>query len=101
MLSDREPIYVLLTLLRLSCALVSATLINVTVDDQGADSQTGLAISYTPASNSWNLGQTCHECSTQPDPAQAFDGTWHDATYNSNVGGQTDPETATFEFTGE
>ncbi|TBU26827.1 hypothetical protein BD311DRAFT_416267 [Dichomitus squalens] len=48
-----------------------------TIDDQDGDSVTGLIPSYSGA---WNLGPQCTGCRVQPDPSQAFSGTWHDAT---------------------
>ena len=83
----------------LSFACLSTALTNVTVDDQGVDPRTGEVISYTPANGAWI--EKCQKCSTQPNPEQAFNQTWHDATYRDDGNGQTDVDTATFEFTGE
>ncbi|KAI0684554.1 hypothetical protein BC835DRAFT_617879 [Cytidiella melzeri] len=54
--------------------LVSAALVNITVDD------TSSLIAYTPAT-SWQSSTTvCSSC-LQPDPALAYAGTWHDGTH--------------------
>ena len=58
-------------------AVVFAGTSTRTIDDQKGDSVTGLIPTYSGA---WNEGPECTGCSVQPDPSQAFGGTWHDAT---------------------
>lgn len=70
---------------------------NVTVDDSGTDPITGAAIQYT---SGWNIGPECRGCQAQPDRARAYNGTWHDATYDKAVPGNSIPHNATFRFTG-
>ena len=71
-----------------------AALINRTIDDTNGDSLTSQEPNYQPASP-W-AGASCGGCAILPDPALAYDGTWHAATYhpalvNVNI---------TFNFTG-
>ncbi|KAH9897649.1 hypothetical protein C8Q73DRAFT_365518 [Cubamyces lactineus] len=57
--------------------VVSAILVNHTVDDQAVLSPN--VLTYTPAGNSWIPGQTCSSCLIPPgviDPSKAYDGTW-------------------------
>lgn len=72
---------------------VSATLVNVTVDD----SQTDL-IQYTPA-GLWKAQSDCPTCEANPNPAEAYSGTWHDCSYLQG-GGSSDLNFATFSFEG-
>ena len=72
---------------------VCATPSNRTIDDTNGDSATGVLPQY---SGSWNIGQNCPGCDLQPDPAGAFEGTWHDST-----SGSTDMHTVTLSFEGE
>lgn len=52
---------------------------NITVDDQYGGSMIGEAPVYSPL-GVWNQGPQCTGCFIQPDPSQAFNGTWHDST---------------------
>ncbi|KAJ2987130.1 hypothetical protein NUW54_g9520 [Trametes sanguinea] len=63
---------------------------DITVDDSNS------AISYSPA-DQWSQGISCSDCTIHPDASEAFDGTWHDTTYNPL---QSSPMTITFSFTG-
>ncbi|KAL5485487.1 hypothetical protein ACEPAI_8129 [Sanghuangporus weigelae] len=54
---------------------------NVTIDDTNGDAVTGAQISYSPAL-AWQAGQSCQNCTAKMDGNQAYDGTWHDASYN-------------------
>ncbi|KAF8447219.1 hypothetical protein L210DRAFT_3390326 [Boletus edulis BED1] len=57
-----------------------AALHNVTVDDSVL---TGTVVpQYLPSASAWNQGNTCQGCAAQPDPAMAYNGTWHDASYS-------------------
>ena len=76
-------------------------LVNVTIDDAGADPLTGHSIQYVP-SDRWNSARgACSTCTAKPDPSKVYNATWHDATYNGTVGSQNNIETATFRFTGK
>lgn len=86
-----------LSVVSLGFVFTSADLTNVTVDDQGIDPYTGTSIAYAPSMDSWSFGQTCLSCSAQPDPKQAHNGTWHDATFQGN---DSVVPNATFHFTG-
>ena len=83
-----------------AASAVFGALVNVTVDDSGSDPRTGYPFSYSPQAD-WNIGQDCPGCVAQPNPTQAFMGTWHDATYNGINGSWPELETATLAFTGE
>lgn len=55
---------------------------NITIDDELGDPLTGQKISYLP-DGAWQQGNNCELCTAKPAPASdAFDGTWHDATFN-------------------
>ncbi|GJE89290.1 hypothetical protein PsYK624_053870 [Phanerochaete sordida] len=75
---------------------VFGRLINVTVDDQGADPTTGTVINYEAM---WAIGP-CSSCGAKPDANNALDGTWHDTTYNPDIPAETLLRNATFNFTG-
>lgn len=61
-----------------------ARLVNITIDDQNGDPQTGQVINYNPP-EAWQPGQTCSDCTAKPSPASnAYMGTWQDASYNPN-----------------
>ncbi|KAI1797505.1 hypothetical protein LXA43DRAFT_877148 [Ganoderma leucocontextum] len=78
----------------------SAALINITVDDTFGDPFTGNQILYEPQ-GAWQLGQSCSTCTAHPDKSLAFNGTWHDSTFND--AGLPDADqlpTATFSFVG-
>ncbi|GJE89300.1 hypothetical protein PsYK624_053970 [Phanerochaete sordida] len=76
---------------------ISAALVNVTVDDQGADPTSKFELSFNPP---WTLGQNCSGCEAQPDPKQVHGGTWSDITYDPSSPTRTFPQNATFDFTG-
>ena len=79
---------------------VIARLVNVTVDDAGADPFTNQQIVYHP--DVWIQGSNCTGCWAKPNPPQTHNGTWHDATYDPispNIIKQV-PQTAFFNFTG-
>ena len=64
-------------------ARAAAKLVNVTIDDSGKDPVTGTLIQYLPNSTFWHgSAETCKTCAAHPDPAQAFDGTWHDSAFH-------------------
>lgn len=80
----------------------SAILVNITVDDDGQDPNTGRSIQYAPPM-AWATGQNCSSCLAKPDPSQAHNGTWHDGTYRPNPESSSDENgvlTATFQFSG-
>jgi hypothetical protein len=90
----------LLAILTCACAFVTVAIgvpSNVTVDDQGVDPASKSAVSY---SSGWSTGQTCPGCEAQPDAKQAYEGTWHDTTYDPAYAGRNIPRNATFEFNG-
>lgn len=100
-----NPVLYTLSSLLLLCShsLVSATLVNITVDDSGLDPVTGSRIAFAP-SDAWSFGQDCTACTARPDPNQAFMHTWHDGTFNPIAGSTNDPNTvltATFQFQGK
>lgn len=83
--------------------LTTAALVNVTIDDTLGDLTTGINFTYNPPS-AWAYGPTCTGCTAHPDPAQAFDGTWHDATYNPVSGSNDVPDqiiVASVDFNGQ
>ncbi|KAL5507584.1 hypothetical protein ACEPAH_7040 [Sanghuangporus vaninii] len=61
--------------------LAHAAPTNVTIDDTNGDAVTGAQITYNPAPV-WQAGQSCQNCTAKVDGSQAYDGTWHDASYN-------------------
>lgn len=73
------------------------SLVNITVDDALPDTDSGTSLKYSSA---WNFGPACPGCQAQPDPAQAHMGTWHDATFDPTVPGNSVPQNMTFAFTG-
>ena len=89
-----------LALARMFIGLVLGAPTNVTVDDYGADPTSKYGISYQPGDR-WNIGQTCTGCEAQPDPSQAYGGTWHDATFDPSYSNRNTPQTAVFDFTGQ
>lgn len=91
-----------LAFLFLCSHLVTAILVNVTVDDDGQDPMTGSLIQYGPP-GAWSFGQNCTKCLAKPDPSQIYNGTWHDGTYLPNSSNPSDVSgvlTATFQFSG-
>ncbi|PIL30899.1 hypothetical protein GSI_07068 [Ganoderma sinense ZZ0214-1] len=78
----------------------SAVLVNVTVDDTFGDPATGNQIIYEPQ-GLWQLGQSCNGCTARPDKFLAFNGTWHDSTFNdASLPDANQLPIATFSFTG-
>ncbi|CCM01297.1 uncharacterized protein FIBRA_03346 [Fibroporia radiculosa] len=68
-----------------SCStFVSGKLQNITVDDTLGDPVLGLQITYSP-SDLWSYGPNCTDCAAHPEAELAYDGTWHDTTYNSSL----------------
>ena len=100
-----RPLLVALTMLLSICSLLfflvglniaSASIENVTVDDAASDS---LVIpSYLPVSGIWKEGSGCSGCRVHPDASQAFNGTWHDATFHPS---NEDDVVVEVTFTGE
>ena len=78
-------------------SLVSASLVNVTIDDTFGDASNGAQIIYEPDSV-WNIGNNCAACTAHPDPGLVYDGTWHDGTTQL---GSEDLLTAAVGFSGE
>ncbi|KAJ7891331.1 hypothetical protein B0H14DRAFT_1072905 [Mycena olivaceomarginata] len=84
------------------CFLIDASLppviSNRTIDDQFGDSVSGALPSYSPVSfQVWNVGASCGDkCAVHPDPALAFNHTWHD---NSQFPGKA-PVSVSLQFTG-
>ena len=71
--------------------LVFSIQVNRTIDDTYGDSATGLQVVYSVF---WNTGQLCPGCAVQPNPAEAFAGSWHDTTSSAI------PHNATMKFVG-
>lgn len=74
----------------------SATLVNITVDDNSVDPIS--RILYSPG---WNYGPSCQRCQARPDPAETYTQSWHDATFDSSNSNLSTPQNATFKFTGK
>ncbi|KAF7344110.1 hypothetical protein MVEN_01700800 [Mycena venus] len=55
---------------------------NRTIDDVFGDEISGALPIYTPSPNDWNIveNNNCSTCAVKPDPALAFNQTWHDVT---------------------
>lgn len=73
-----------LTLFSAFSVVANVNLVNVTIDDQAGDALSGLVPTYSPTDTPYgncSPGPACTACHAQPDPAQVFDGTWHDTTY--------------------
>ncbi|KAF5377227.1 hypothetical protein D9615_006346 [Tricholomella constricta] len=69
-----------------------AALQNITIDDTVADPLSGQKIIYQPT-GAWNSGADCIRCTARPDESEAFNGTWHDSTFNSLPGSNDYPNT--------
>ncbi|PSR73092.1 hypothetical protein PHLCEN_2v11039 [Hermanssonia centrifuga] len=93
---SRQCIVFLVSLILLS-GQACAALVNVTVDDQSPDPPPGVTLIYSPIDD-WNTGPSCTTCVERP--VDAFEGTWHDTTYNPADAAQSTMATATFQFTG-
>ena len=74
--------------------------VNITVDDQATDPNTGQSVILY--SDHLSVGQDCgSSCASAPNPSQAYDQTWHDTTYDpERTDYHTTPQTATFHFNG-
>ncbi|KAF7353824.1 hypothetical protein MVEN_01068000 [Mycena venus] len=68
---------------------------NRTIDDQFGDSVSGVLPSYSPA-QVWNEGTSCENCTIHPDPALAFNHTWHDSSQFPTE----EPVSVSLDFTG-
>ncbi|KAF8552919.1 hypothetical protein OG21DRAFT_1498083 [Imleria badia] len=66
-------------LLFASFQVAFATLHNVTVDD--AILTGDVVPQYLPSASLWDQGSNCSTYLVQPDPSQAYNGTWHYATF--------------------
>lgn len=93
----RSFLSVLFTLGVLYPPTVFGALVNVTVDDQNLDPVTEESISYE---GPWDRQPGCLECTAKPDPLRAYDGTWHDASFDVNSSSQLIVPNATFSFIG-
>ncbi|OJT04504.1 hypothetical protein TRAPUB_4774 [Trametes pubescens] len=84
-----------LRFLPLLAPLVTAILVNRTIDDKYGDSVTGVVPTYGPTDHSWADGSVCHTCNVYPsggpksgagaqvNVSRMFYGTWHDCTYEA------------------
>jgi len=61
--------------------------VNATIDDELGDSVTGALPVYSPQ-NVWSRGDECTTCFAKADVQQAFEHTWHDATWYAVSGPQ-------------
>lgn len=82
----------------LEIASASAILFNITVDDSSPDPYTGNAIIYT---GHWDAGQSCSGCVEKPDPVEAYNSSWHDASYDPFDRAHNNIDVASFTFIGE
>ena len=82
-------------------SLVCAVLKNITVDDCGLDPTNGVAFTYLPNADVFALGQTCNGCEAQVNASLAYNGSWHDTTYDPTYPTRSNPRNITFEFTGK
>jgi hypothetical protein len=85
--------------------LISAALVNVTVDDTGPDPHSGAQFNYTPA-ETWNTAACVRGgCTFRADTRLAGGGTWHESTFfpTGYVGSDYDNVTtsASISFNGE
>ncbi|KAF9457719.1 hypothetical protein BDZ94DRAFT_1175025 [Collybia nuda] len=60
---------------------------NRTIDDQFGDPATGGRPVFLPTTEGVWEGRGCVGCGVEPDPAQAFRGTWNAATFRPGEGG--------------
>lgn len=81
-LSDIRLIPFLLFFL-FNLAVVYARIQDVTIDDAAV---TGVIPQYLPALSNWTQCASCPGCGAQPDPAFAFNRTWHDTTFHPSDG---------------
>ena len=79
----------------LHLAQALGSVLNVTVDDQYGDPTTGLSVLYSPSSK-WEDGQSCDNCTAQPNATNAYMQTWKIGTYTPGE----DVLQASFSFTG-
>ena len=94
-LGTMRPRLVIFFTLFLQLLLVSAGLVNRTIDDTYGDIVTKVMVEYT---DNWNVEPGCTGCGVQPESSQAYFGTWHDTT--TNVPNKTEPHSATLKFNG-
>lgn len=101
-----------LCFLLLAVPSTAALLVNHTIDDRYGDSSTGTIPTYLPQED-WANGEVCQTCNIYPanlghipadslngtgvDPAQTFNGTWHDTTYFPDLS----PRNITVQFAGQ
>lgn len=97
-LTSHSILSALFTFLTLSTLLqpVFAVPRNVTIDDQGGDSTTGIVPTYAPPA-SWG-NQVCSGCAILPDPNQLFNRTAMSATFRPY--NDITPNTIDFGFNG-
>ncbi|KAJ7320865.1 hypothetical protein DFH08DRAFT_789070 [Mycena albidolilacea] len=60
-------------------AISIGTTVERTIDDTLGDSESGVLPVYEPA-NAFSFNSKCTTCTLDPDPASAFQGTWHDSS---------------------
>ncbi|KAH0826889.1 hypothetical protein J3R83DRAFT_4435, partial [Lanmaoa asiatica] len=90
-----QPMVPIRPLLILFPSFAFAVLQNVTVDDAVL---TGAVVpQYLPSNSAWNIGNNCSVCRVQPDPSEAYNGTWHDTTFSP---GTAVSQAVEFTFTG-
>ncbi|KAF7356205.1 hypothetical protein MVEN_00951900 [Mycena venus] len=93
-LSLFSDVLALLFILLTHVSLSSGSVLTAIIDDTAGDSRPG----GTPPvySGSFSLNSNCDGCTVHPDPASAYDGTWHDS---SQFGGAP-PVSVTLSFNG-
>jgi len=74
-----SDVLVLLFIVLSRIAPSSGVVVTATIDDTKGDSNTGAQPVYSPV-NSFSPNSDCTGCLVHADPAQAFDGTWHDSS---------------------
>jgi hypothetical protein len=79
-----------------------SVLINVTIDNKYGDPRTGAQFVFSP-NGAWYDGPGCTTCKAQPDPNKAYNGTWVDSTFSTQLESNPFPSampTASINFTG-
>ncbi|EJD07322.1 uncharacterized protein FOMMEDRAFT_71938 [Fomitiporia mediterranea MF3/22] len=69
--------------------------VNITVDDQAGDANSGVLPKYSP-DNTWTEGNGCQTCALHPNASLAIDNSWHDTTFQPTG----PPMNITISFTG-
>lgn len=94
-------VYILFTFCASVIGLVSASLVNITVDDTYGDPTTGAHFVYTPP-QAWAAGPMCSSCPAQLDANDTYMNTWHSGMFfPSSAGlGSGVPSTASVSFNG-